>query len=155
MLLWDVRRYLYPGRLGAGRVVVQFEFPMMPPRRRFYWVVDDGHEVDVCLADPGMGVDVEISADLRALTAVWMGDQPFEEAARQGLIEVSGPRRYSSEVPGWFGQHPVLSKVASKRSHPPGTGTARAPCHDRRIGGDRLDINVVWWHHLNNSCWLP
>ena len=32
VLLWDVRRYLYPGSLGDGRVVVQFEFPMMPPR---------------------------------------------------------------------------------------------------------------------------
>ncbi len=74
VLLWDVRRYLCPGRLGAGRVVVQFEFPVMPPRKRFYWVVDDSHEVDVCLTDPGMGVDVEISADLGALTGVWMGD---------------------------------------------------------------------------------
>ena len=117
VLLWDVRRYLCPGRLGDGRIVVLFEFPAMPPRKRFYWVVDDGREVDVCLTDPGLDVRVEISADLRALTAVWMGDQRFEDAARQGLIDVRGPRSYSSEVPGWFGQHPVLSKVASKRSH--------------------------------------
>ncbi len=115
VLLWDVRRYLRPGSLGDGRIVVQFEFPLMPPRRRYYWVVDDGHEVDVCLTDPGMGVDVDISADLRALTGVWMGDQRFEDAASQGLIDVSGPRNLSREVPGWFGQHPVLSKVASKR----------------------------------------
>ena len=114
-LLWDVRRYLRPGGLGADRVVVLFEFPAMPPRKRFYWVVDDGREVDVCLTDPRMDVDVEISADLRALTRIWMGDQPFGDAVRQGLIDVRGPRRYVSEVPGWFGQHPILSKVASAR----------------------------------------
>jgi DNA-binding HxlR family transcriptional regulator len=115
VLLWDVRRYLRPGGLGAGRVVVLFEFPAMKPRKRYYWVVDDGREVDVCLVDPGMGVDVEVSADLRALTRVWMGDESFEGAERQGSINVRGPRRYSKQVPGWFGQHPVLSTVSSKR----------------------------------------
>ena len=116
VLLWDVRRYLRPGGLGGDRrVVVQFEFPSLPPRKRFYWLVDDGREVDVCLTDPGMEVDVDISADLRALTRVWMGDERFEIAARQGLIRVRGPSRYSSKVPGWFGQHPFLSKVSSRR----------------------------------------
>jgi DNA-binding HxlR family transcriptional regulator len=115
VLLWDVRRYLRPGGLGVDRVVVQLEFPAMPPRKRFYWVVDDGREVDVCLTDPGMDVDVVISADLRALTQVWMGDQRFEDATRQGLIDVRGPRRYSSQVPGWFGQHPFMSRVSSRR----------------------------------------
>ena len=115
MLLWDVRRYLYPGRLGAGRVVVQFEFPMMPPGG-----ASTGSSTTATkwmCASPILGwASTSKSRPTFALsTAVWMGDQPFEEAPRQGLIEVSGPRRYSSEVPGWFGQHPVLSKVASKR----------------------------------------
>jgi DNA-binding HxlR family transcriptional regulator len=115
VLLWDVRRYLRPGGLSDDRIVVQFEFQAMPPRKRFYWVVDDGRDVDVCLTDPAMGVDIEILADLRALTRVWMGDQRFEDAARQGLIDVRGLPRYSRRVPGWFGQHPILSSVASKR----------------------------------------
>lgn len=116
VLLWDVRRYLRPGGLGGDRVVVRFQFPTMPARKRYYWLVDDGREVDVCLTDPGMDVDVEISADLRALTRVWMGDERFEDAARQTLIDVQGLRRYTSQVPRWFGQHPVLSNVPSKRA---------------------------------------
>jgi DNA-binding HxlR family transcriptional regulator len=115
VLLWDVRRYLRPGGLGVDRVVVQFEFPALPPRKRFYWLVDDGREVDICLADPGLDVDVEISADLRALTRVWMGDERIELAAREGTIKMQGPRRYVSQVPSWFGQHPILSNVSSKR----------------------------------------
>ncbi len=116
VLLWDVRRYLRPGGLSADqRVVVQFEFPTLPPSKRFYWVVDDGREVDVCLSDPGIEVDVAVSADLRALTRVWMGDERFEVAASQGLIRVRGARRYSSQLPSWFGQHPFLAKVPSRR----------------------------------------
>lgn len=115
VLLWDVRRYLRPGGLGADRVVVQFQFPAMPPRKRYYWLVDDGREVDICLTDPGMEVDVEISADLRALTRVWMGDQCFEDAERETLIGVHGLRRYTSQLPAWFGQHPVLSNISSRR----------------------------------------
>jgi DNA-binding HxlR family transcriptional regulator len=115
LLLWDVRRYLTPGGLGIEPVVVQFEFPAMAAARRYYWVVDDGREVDVCLADPGRDVDLEIRADLRALTRVWMGDDRFEDAARGGLIDLRGPTPLVRAVPGWFGQHPMLATVASRR----------------------------------------
>jgi DNA-binding HxlR family transcriptional regulator len=112
LLLWDVRRFLAPGAFGDRRVVVQMEFPAMPPRRRYYWVVVDDHEVDLCLTDPGFEVDVALEADLRTLTEVWMGDARFVDALTDGRITLNGPRELTRRIPDWFGKHPVLADVA-------------------------------------------
>lgn len=115
LLLWDVRRFLDPRGLGEGRVVVQFVFPSMPARGRYYWVVADGRDVDLCLADPGMDVDITVEADLGTLTQVWMGDAHFDDAMREGQIKLTGPGKLSQMIPQWFGQHPVLASVARAR----------------------------------------
>jgi hypothetical protein len=49
-------------------------------------------EVDLCLLDPGFLVDMVVSADLRALTRVWMGDVGLADTVRAGLIRLDGPR---------------------------------------------------------------
>ena len=110
LLLWDVRRFLTPG-LGDGRVVVQLVFPSMPPKRRFFWVVVDVQEIDLCLTDPGHAVDVVIEADLRSLTQVWMGDARFLDEVAAGRIALHGPPSLTRRIPQWFGQHPILAGV--------------------------------------------
>ncbi len=109
-LLWDVRRYLAPG-LDDSRVVVQLIFPSVPAKRRFYWIVVDPREVDLCLTDPGHDVDVVIEADLRALTQVWMGDARFVDEVADGRIVVRGPKKLISRIPKWFGQNPIMAGV--------------------------------------------
>jgi hypothetical protein len=111
LLLWDVRRFLTPGVFGGRRGVIQLTFPSLPPRRRFYWVVDDGTEIDLCLTDPGFEVDVTVEAELRALTQVWMGDVRFADAMSEGRISMQGPREVTRRIPDWFGQHPILAGV--------------------------------------------
>jgi len=115
LLLWDVRRYLDPAGLGQGRTVVQFLFLSMPAKRRYYWVVADGREVDLCLTDPGVPVDATIEVELRTLTRIWMGDESFEDAVKAGLIHLSGSTRLTRAIPRWVGQHPILAAVAPAR----------------------------------------
>ena len=115
LLLWDVRRFLDPGGLGEGRVVVQFVFPSLPARRRYYWVVADGRDVDLCFTDPGSAIDITVEADLRTLTRVWMGDARFGDAVGEGLIKLTGPGRLTRALPRWFGQHPILASVGGAR----------------------------------------
>ena len=111
LLLWDVRRYLAPGGLGPDRVVVEFTFPSMPAKHRYYWIVVEGQDVDLCLTDPGFEVDVTIDADLRTLTEVWMGDARFVGAVADGRITMRGPKEITRRIPDWFGQHPILASV--------------------------------------------
>jgi DNA-binding HxlR family transcriptional regulator len=111
LLLWDVQRFLAPGAFGKRRVVIQMIFPSVPAPRRFYWVVVDADDVDLCLTDPGFEVDVVLDADLRSLTQVWMGDARFVDAVADGHIALSGPRELTRRIPDWFGQHPILAGV--------------------------------------------
>jgi DNA-binding HxlR family transcriptional regulator len=118
LLLWDVRRNLRPGGLGEQAVTIQFVFPALATSRRFYWVVVDSHDVDLCLIDPGRDVDVIIEADLRTLTEIWMGDARFTDALSDGRIALRGPTRLTRRIPVWFGQHPHFAKVSSARRDP-------------------------------------
>ncbi len=111
LLLWDVRRFLAPGEFGDRRVVIELTFASMPPKRRYYWVVVDGGDVDLCLTDPGFEVDVVVEADLRTLTEVWMGDARFADAMADGRITLRGQRELTRRIPDWFGQHPILARV--------------------------------------------
>ena len=112
LLLWDVRRFLSPGGLGADRVVVQLTFPSVPAKQRYFWIVVDERDVDLCLIDPGFDVDVTIEADLRTLTEVWMGDARFVGGLADGRITMHGPTELTRRIPDWFGQHPILAGVA-------------------------------------------
>ena len=79
LLMWDVRRMLQPAGLRAIRTVVEFRFMHAPAGKSTYWlVVDDA--IDLCLVDPGYPIDLQVRAELRALTQVWMGDRTMRDA---------------------------------------------------------------------------
>ena len=111
LLLWDVRRFLAPGAFGERRVVIQMTFPSAPAKHRYYWVVVDTDDVDLCLTDPGFEIDVMLDADLQSLTQVWMGDDRFVDALADGRITLTGPGEVTRRIPDWFGQHPILAGV--------------------------------------------
>jgi hypothetical protein len=69
---------------------------------RTWWLVLQRREVDLCLKDPGFLVDVVVSADLRTLTRVWMGDLRLAETVRAGLIRLDGPPPLVRAFPAWL-----------------------------------------------------
>ncbi|MGH9920496.1 MAG: winged helix-turn-helix transcriptional regulator, partial [Nitrososphaerales archaeon] len=111
LLLWDVRRNLRHGGLSEHPVTINFVFPAVPVKRRFYWMVVDANEVDLCLTDPGRDVDITVEADLSALTKIWMGDARFTDALADERITLRGPKRLIRGFPAWFGQHPHFANV--------------------------------------------
>lgn len=96
-LMWDMRRMLQP----AGR--------------SSYWLVVDERGIDLCLVDPGHDVDAVLTADIRALTQVWMGDRTMREAQAAGQITIEGSRDLRRRLPVWIGRHPVLGHVDARR----------------------------------------
>ncbi len=54
--------------------MVEFVYPELPAAQRRWWlIVDPETGVDLCKIDPGFDVDLYVSADLRSMTAIWMG----------------------------------------------------------------------------------
>jgi DNA-binding HxlR family transcriptional regulator len=113
LLMWWVRGTVRTDELPAGRTVIHFRFPRAAAKVRYFWLVLP--DADLCLVDPGFGVDVTVSSDPKVLTAVWMGDLPLTTAVRDGAIELDGTRRLVGSFSRWFGLHPLFSSV----EHPP------------------------------------
>lgn len=103
LLMWDLRRRIDADNAPDGRTVVHFYFEDRPKKERDYWVVVDGDEVDLCKQDPGHGVDLHVVTDLRAMTAVWRGDDRYAEALRRGDVRVRGPEQLRRSFPEWLG----------------------------------------------------
>lgn len=54
--------------------------------------------MDVCLTDPGHPVTLTVTAKLRTLVDVLMGDTKLAEALRRGLVVVQGDRDLARQL---------------------------------------------------------
>jgi len=102
LLLWDMHRHVDHDALPPRRTVVGFRFPDADPRARDWWLVLHGGEADVCDDDPGHPVDVLVTAPLRRMVAVWMGDVSWSAALRSGDVRLEGPPELRRALPAWF-----------------------------------------------------
>jgi DNA-binding HxlR family transcriptional regulator len=116
LLMWWVRTTVNTDALPAGRTVIHFRFREAPKKLRYFWLVLP--EADLCLTDPGFGVDVTVRSDPKTLTAVWMGDLGLAAAVQSGAIEVEGHRDLVRSFPKWFGLHPLFASVEHPTSRP-------------------------------------
>src|SRR5262249_14386314 len=77
-------------------------------------------------------VDIVVSADLRTLTRVWMGDVRLAETVRAGLIRLDGPPPLVRAFPTWLtlrgfaGVERVAAAVAARPASRPGPRCRRA-----------------------------
>jgi DNA-binding HxlR family transcriptional regulator len=105
-LMWDIRRNVHVDKLPKERVVIYFEFPDAKKGMKQWWLVVDGGEVDLCLDDPGLEVDVTLSTNLRTMTQVWMGDISLGQARAKGLLKAIGSARLVRSLGSWLGASP-------------------------------------------------
>jgi hypothetical protein len=92
-------------------VVVFFQFRQAPKRR--YWLILNQPEVDVCLFDPGFGIDLEVVADLRALADICLGHLKFRDAIIRGWLTLVGARKICKDFSTWVGTTHFASAAAS------------------------------------------
>lgn len=104
VLMWNLRRKVDSVALPHGRrSVVQFTFPELPRDEQSYWLLArPGAPVDLCLVDPGHDVDLFITADLKALTAAWLGLSSLDLEIARGRIELIGDRHIASSIGNWM-----------------------------------------------------
>ena len=93
-------------------------------------------EVEVCLKHPGHPVDVTVSARLRPLASVWLGQQEPRSAVRSGVIQLEGKPALIRNFDRWcprsrFSGARTLAGRGSRRSGAPWP-TARA-AHEENL----------------------
>ena len=100
-LMWVMHKLVRRENLPNHRVVVFFQFRQAPKRR--YWLILNRPEVDVCLFDPGFGIDLEVVADLRALADICLGHLRFRDAVSRGWLTLLGTRSVCKDFSMWVG----------------------------------------------------
>jgi DNA-binding HxlR family transcriptional regulator len=100
-LMWVLRRMVRVDALPDERVVLFFRFRRYA--NRFFWLVLQRPEVDLCLFDPGYEVNLEIDAEVEALARVCLGHQGLLQAMRAGDVEVHGAPRHRNALASWLG----------------------------------------------------
>jgi hypothetical protein len=101
-LLWNMRRRIHLDRLPPGRTVVQFDFKGTRRRSESYWLVLLRNKVDLCVDDPGFGVDLVVETDPRSMIEIWRGLVPFSQVIREGRLQMQGARKLRSAFPTWL-----------------------------------------------------
>jgi DNA-binding HxlR family transcriptional regulator len=107
LLMWFVRRRLHTEKLPPRRTVMQFQFR---PRSRppTFWLIAQPPLVDLCVADPGLEIDLYVDAELRAMAHVFLGRLDLFTALDDGRVEVNGPARLRKAFPTWIGLSPFV-----------------------------------------------
>jgi len=91
------------------RCVVQFLYPELTSKRR-YWLVIDRGAVDLCQVDPGFEVDLYIVGDLRTMTAIWMGLTTVRAEVQAGRLKLTGTSDLKRSMQTWLGLSPFAKE---------------------------------------------
>jgi DNA-binding HxlR family transcriptional regulator len=116
LLMWDMRRNLDTTPLPTRRSVVEFVYPTLPAALRHFWlIVDPQTGSDLCKVDPGLDVDLYVSADLRTMTAIWLGLDTVRAAVASQRLILTGSRELAASMQTWLGLSPFAKerKLAS------------------------------------------
>lgn len=94
--------------LPADRVVVQFTFPDEAPGNRYFWLLVEDGDAEVCASDPGGEPALRVVARSSPFVDWHRGAVSWAEVTRRGDVEVSGPRSLVRAFPTWNTRQPVL-----------------------------------------------
>jgi DNA-binding HxlR family transcriptional regulator len=120
-LMWTVRTVAEVDEMPPERRVAHFRFPRAPDKLRYWWLVMDPPDLDVCLTDPGFGVDLTVTSSPETLASVILGDIGMASALKSGAIELRGPTEMTRGFRRWFGLSPFAAL-----EHPPERARALA-----------------------------
>ena len=98
--MWDIHREIVLERLPPGRTVVRID--LTGACQRPYWLVLERPEPSLCLTDPGLEIDLFVTADTVAIHKVWVGELAMEQALRSGEIALDGLAALCRDFPGWL-----------------------------------------------------
>ncbi|HZS86419.1 MAG TPA: hypothetical protein VFE42_02875 [Chloroflexota bacterium] len=88
----------YQSQSVCGLIV---SFPDRP--KESVWLIPRWPEVEVCIKDYGFEVDLLVTADLLALTRVYLGRLDMLDAIKAGRVDLDGPLELRRAFLSWIG----------------------------------------------------
>ena len=102
-LLWDMRRRLNTQFFTEDRVVIHIEFTDQKKADRYWWMIIDQNEIDLCFEDTGHEPDIIINTTLSTMTKIWLGYRNVNAAIENQEIKILGASSYVKNITKWIG----------------------------------------------------
>ena len=103
-LLWDMRRRLNIEYFQNKRTVIHIEFSDQSNRDRYWWMVIENGEIDLCFEDTGHEPDIIIITKLDIMTNIWLGYNKLGTMVNNGKLKNFGSIQHVKNVSKWIGK---------------------------------------------------
>jgi len=107
-LVWSMHLRMNAEAMPPGRTVLELAFTGAPSDCTRFWLVSRDGEIEMCLKDPELDVDLLVEADLRTFVEAWRGLRDLRHEIRAGRIRLTGDEALERQFPHWL----LLSALA-------------------------------------------
>ena len=102
LLMHDFSRRIDEKQLPGGRTVIKFVFAGLTQFAHWWIVLEQNGERELCVNNPGKGLDIELRSDLRTMTEIWAGDMEIRTARKDGRLQLSGNPVLMRTLSSWL-----------------------------------------------------
>ena len=101
LLMLYLKRSIKPEKLPGRETVIRFNFTDIDQYPE-WWLVSRGDEIDLCVKDPGKDIDVYFTTSVKTMADIWMGDNSYRRAIREGTLKVVGDKALTHNITDWM-----------------------------------------------------
>lgn len=101
LLMTYLTRSIVPGSLLGNESVIRFKFIDIKEYPDWWMVIKDG-DIDLCVNDPGKDIDVYFTSSVKTMADIWMGDNTYKKAIRDGELKLVGDSIYTHNITSWM-----------------------------------------------------
>ena len=101
LLMLYLKRSIKPEKLPGRETVIRFNFTDIEQYPE-WWLVSRGDEIDLCVKDPGKDIDVYFTTSVKTIADIWMGDNSYRRAIREGTLKVVGDKALTHNITDWM-----------------------------------------------------
>lgn len=109
-LVWAMHRRIDVKKMPKGRTVLEIEFVDAPKSQKFFWLVCEKDNVDVCVKPPGFESDLFVRTEILTLAEVWRGIRPLNAELASGRIKLNGNDTLKKQFPDWL-LYSIFAKI--------------------------------------------
>ena len=102
LLMSEISRRLDVTQLPGGRTVIQFIFTGLAKFNRWWIVIEDDGERELCVENPRKETDVQIRSDVRTMAEIWAGDTEIRAASKDGRLQLQGHPDLIRTLSSWL-----------------------------------------------------
>lgn len=101
LLMLYLKRSIIPEKLIGKETVIRFKFTDIA-KYPDWWLVVTGEEVDLCVKNPGKDIDVYFTSSVKTMADIWMGDNTYKNAIREGTLNIVGHEMLTRNITAWM-----------------------------------------------------